>query len=73
MSYQLNVNRDSAEWRAVAEGLRARIAELTEEALLPGTTEQARRDAVVRIDELRQLLYFGSGGFLPSPIVEGSY
>lgn len=56
MSYQLAVAIGDPVWSRVCDALRARRIELIQESLDLGATDQARRDAAVRVDEISLLL-----------------
>lgn len=51
----INVDPKSFEWKRVMDYIQTRGHELTEIATSPAVTDQERRDAAVRLDELKVL------------------
>jgi len=56
VSYSIAVSMHDPVWVRLAEALRARRNELLLEAVDLGATDQARRDASVRVDEISLLI-----------------
>lgn len=52
----MNINPRGADWLAVLEWVRVRMAEHVETALNPRASDDDRRSAAVRADELQQLV-----------------